>query len=82
MGVESNDCFAVGELLGIRTLSVAGVAYMNLANLVKNNQQFDTYTSVYNNTWSYRGKDIYLQQWNTTLQGGILSVSNLNYCLQ
>ena len=75
MGVESSNCFSVGELLGVRTISVGGVAYINLATLVTNNQQFETYTSVYNNTWSYRGKDIYLQHWNTTLEGGILSVS-------
>ena len=75
MGVVKDDCFAIAEMLGIRTISVAGVAYLSLSELMKNSERFESYTSLYNDTWVYRGRDIYLQHWNTTLQGGIISVS-------
>ena len=75
MGVDSEDRLYVGELLGIRTVSVAPVAYRALADTMKNTEQFESYTAIFNNSWTYRGKDIYLEHWDTTLRGGIISVS-------
>ena len=75
MGVDKDDCLLVGKYLGIRTVALAPVAFKSLAVTLENGRQFESYTALYNSSWSYRGEDIFLQKWNVTLHGGIISVS-------
>ena len=58
MGVAKDDCFAIAEMLGVRTISVAGVALLSLSQLLKNLEQIEAYTPLYNDTWVYKWRDL------------------------
>ncbi|KAL4224356.1 hypothetical protein ACF0H5_017810 [Mactra antiquata] len=73
MGARSEDCLFIGELLGIRTFSFAVVAYPKLGTVVQNGLKFREYISEGdNNTWTQVGKDIFLDNRNETLVGGVM----------
>ena len=74
MGVDKEDCLLVGQYLGIRTVALAPVAFKSLALTMENGKQFEAYTALHNSSWSYIGDDIFLENWNVTLQGGMISV--------
>ncbi|XP_052230287.1 solute carrier family 28 member 3-like [Dreissena polymorpha] len=73
MGVRSSDCLFVGELLGVRTFSFAVVAYPKLGPIMVNGRAFRAYVAGgVNNTWSYVGRNIVLDNLNQTLTGGVI----------
>ncbi|WAR01097.1 S28A3-like protein [Mya arenaria] len=73
MGTRVDDCLFVGQLLGIRTFSLAVVAYPKLGPIMLNGQDFREYVAASpNNTWSWVGNDLLLHETNTTLVGGVI----------
>ncbi|XP_052798136.1 solute carrier family 28 member 3-like [Mya arenaria] len=73
MGARHEDCLFLGQLFGVRTFSLAIVAYPKLGPIIVNGGKFRDYVAGgINNTWSYVGNDILLEKTNTTLIGGIL----------
>lgn len=76
MGARPEDCLLVGNLLGIKTLSNSGVAYIYLSKIIDNSETFADYTAIENNTWRYIPEGIMLDNINVTLEGGIMSVSS------
>ena len=79
MGVDNSDCRKVAELIGFKVFINEFVAYTELGKLITNSETFGDYIEKYpgDNTWNYVGDDIYLHRTNTTLEGGILSVSKI-----
>lgn len=75
MGVGPEDCRKVAELIGYKTFINEFVAFTELGVLIENTETFDAY----NGTWTEINDDIYLQDSNQTLVGGVLMVSVL-YC--
>lgn len=77
MGAEVKDCRKIAELIGIKTFTTEFIAFKRLAVLIGNKKTFRNYTSNFNMTtdWMYSNEDIVLVHGNTTLIGGILSVS-------
>ena len=76
MGVDSENCRKVAELIGIKTFLNEFIAYTTLGELVENRVKFEEYTTMYNTTdsWHYRENDIFLKYWNETLTGGVMTV--------
>ncbi|KAL4224165.1 hypothetical protein ACF0H5_017618 [Mactra antiquata] len=73
MGARSDDCLFIGELLGIRSFSLAVVAYPKLGPVIQNGIVFREYISgSINNTWTVIGNDIFLDNLNKTLIGGVI----------
>ena len=72
MGVDAEDCRKVGELIGFKTFLNEFVAYTNLATLISNKEVLNAYT---NDNWYKINDNIFLPDTNTTLIGGIISVS-------
>ncbi|XP_053375871.1 solute carrier family 28 member 3-like isoform X2 [Mercenaria mercenaria] len=73
MGAKSEDCLFIGELLGIRTFSLAIVAYPKLGPIMKNGVAYRDYIgNSVNNTWTAVGNDIFLDNLNHTLVGGVI----------
>ncbi|XP_045171660.2 solute carrier family 28 member 3-like isoform X1 [Mercenaria mercenaria] len=73
MGARAEDCLFIGELLGIRTFSLAVVAYPKLGPIIQNGLKFRQYVAEgVNNTWTKVGNDIFLDNLNHTLVGGIM----------
>ncbi|KAL4223564.1 hypothetical protein ACF0H5_017034 [Mactra antiquata] len=73
MGAEAEDCLFIGKLLGVRTFSLAIIAFPKLGPIIQNGQQFRKYTAAsVNNTWTKVGDDIFLDNLNTTLVGGVI----------
>ena len=71
MGVELADCRPVAQLIGIKTFFNEFIAYERLSQFILNSRTLDSY----NGTISYTKDDIYLVDTNTTLVGGVMSVS-------
>ncbi|XP_060561577.1 solute carrier family 28 member 3-like [Ruditapes philippinarum] len=73
MGARPEDCLFIGELLGIRTFSLAIVAYPKLGPIMKNGVAYRSYIAEsVNNTWTAVGNDIVLDKLNQTLVGGVI----------
>lgn len=70
MGVPSQDCGTVAELIGTKIILNEFVAYTELGVLIENSNIFKTY----NGTCTYVHSDIYLKDTNQTLVGGVLTV--------
>jgi hypothetical protein len=78
MGVDVEDCLRAGEMLGIRSISLAGISYQQLGKLIENRKTLNDYMTAFNETITYnRDSDIFLQNWNKTLSGGVFSVCGL-----
>lgn len=77
MGVDSENCRKVAELIGIKTFLNEFIAYTTLGELVDNRLKFEQYTTLYNTTdsWLHIEGDIFLKHWNETLVGGFMTVS-------
>jgi len=93
MGVDSQDCFKVGELIGIKTFINEFVAYLDLSIYINNVKNITWYEGLTNSTnltfwgadsnnltgkWEHRNGDIFLYDLNVTLEKGILTVSPPN----
>lgn len=73
IGARSEDCLFIGELLGIRTFSLAVVAFPKLGPIMQNGMAYRRYIAEsVNNTVTYVGKDIVLDNLNKTLIGGVI----------
>lgn len=73
MGARSEDCLFIGELLGVRTFSLAVVAFPKLGPIIQNGIAYRQYISEgVNNTVTYMGNDILLDKLNRTLVGGVI----------
>lgn len=80
MGVDEADCLRAGEMLGIRTITSAGLSYIDLGKLIHNRKLLAAYSETFNETLTYtRDSDIVLPHWNQTLVRGIFSVIVRNY---
>lgn len=71
MGIHTDDCRKVAELVGIKVFINEMVAYTDLNVLIDNTAMFHKY----NSTWTAINDDIILDDWNVTLVGGVLQVS-------
>lgn len=77
MGVDVEDCLRAGEMLGIRSISLAGISYQQLGKLIENRKTLNDYMTAFNETITFnRDSDIFLQNWNKTLSGGVFSESS------
>ena len=76
MGVDSENCRKVAELIGIKTFLNEFIAYTTLGELVENRVKFEEYKGLYNTTdsWHFMEDDIVLKYWNETLTGGVMTV--------
>ena len=63
----------MARLLGVRALTNAGLAYIDMGKYINNKEQLTSYELLYNDT-TPAGDDLFLPQWNTTLSGGVLQV--------
>ncbi|XP_076439690.1 solute carrier family 28 member 3-like isoform X2 [Babylonia areolata] len=75
MGVDSEDCRRVAQLIGYKVFSNEFVAYTELGHLLDNRDTLHNYTTTFgaNTTILYDDLDIILPRWNSTrLHGGVL----------
>ena len=70
MGVPTEDCGTVAQLIGTKIILNEFVAFTDLGVLIANSNTFNQY----NGTCYYINSDIYLQDTNQTLVGGVLQV--------
>jgi len=70
MGVSSDDCRQMAELVGVKIFINEFVAYNELSVLIANSHTFRDY----NGTWTRLNDDILLHDSNITLVGGVLRV--------
>ena len=70
MGVAQDDCRQVAELIGVKTFINEFVAYTQLSVIIENSKTFESY----NGSYVYILDDIYLQDANVTLVGGVMEV--------
>lgn len=75
MGIETDDCRKVAELIGIKTFTNEFIAYGKLKDLIANDKSLTNYTNFYNTTdWYWRKGDIILpQDGDAILTGGVIS---------
>ncbi|KAK3103459.1 hypothetical protein FSP39_019420 [Pinctada imbricata] len=73
MGVPKEDCPEVGRFLGVRALTNAGIAYIQMGKYLDNKEQLTIYESSFNDSILMNNGDIFLPNWNTTLENGILT---------
>ena len=74
MGIELPDCLRMSAFLGLRSITNPGIAFIPLANIIKNRNVFEEYSQSYNDSYWIK-QDMILPQWNQTLTGGVFSVS-------
>ncbi|GFS11740.1 solute carrier family 28 member 3-like [Elysia marginata] len=76
MGIEPNDCFRSGMLLGYRLVVNNLVAFLKLAEMHHNRDMYQEYMHATNWTGPVLNSDtdIILQAWNKTLRSGFISV--------
>ncbi|XP_060085849.1 uncharacterized transporter HI_0519-like [Ylistrum balloti] len=73
MGVDSVDCLKVAELMGVRIFATLFLSYIQLAKYFSNKEQYNEYLALYNYTVLTSSGDIFLPNWNTTLENGVLT---------
>ncbi|XP_033762081.1 uncharacterized transporter HI_0519-like [Pecten maximus] len=73
MGIDAVDCLKVAEMFGVRMFATLFLSYIQLAKYFKNKDKYNEYTALYNNTVLASSGDIFLPNWNTTLENGILT---------
>ncbi|KAK3764956.1 hypothetical protein RRG08_045758 [Elysia crispata] len=76
MGIEPNDCFRSGMLLGYRLAITNLVAFLKLSEMHQNRDVYLEYMQATNGTGPviHQYTDIILQNWNQTLKSGFISV--------
>ncbi|ESO86274.1 hypothetical protein LOTGIDRAFT_129447 [Lottia gigantea] len=67
MGVDLVDCRGVAKLIGYKLVGTNGLAFIMLGKLRENKELYLEYSLGANRTWHYKGDDIILDSWNTTL---------------
>ena len=76
MGTDPSDCRILGSLLGVKLFGTPIMSYTELGAIRENRLKLEEYTTLYPNaTWAWQGEDILLQFTNSTLVGGVISVS-------
>lgn len=74
MGVDTGDCRAVAELIGVKTFTNEFIAYGNLRDLIKNRKDLTNYTDFYNTTdWFWDKGNVVLNITGQVLTKGIIS---------
>lgn len=72
MGVDVDDCFIVGRLLGTKLFATEFIAFLDLGKLVRNRHELTQYNGTLIHDVS---GNIFLEATNSTLIGGVISVS-------
>ncbi|XP_067649042.1 solute carrier family 28 member 3-like [Haliotis asinina] len=72
MGLASQDCGKMGELLGMKIFGTSSISFAQLGILRGNRIQLLDYVATHNDTWHWQGSDVILEATNQTLLGGIL----------
>ena len=79
MGVETEDCRRVAELIGVKTFINEFVAYTELSKYIHNRENLTWYegynSTLFNSTWHYDGDNIEYDHMNITPNKGVLHVS-------
>ncbi|XP_060085848.1 solute carrier family 28 member 3-like [Ylistrum balloti] len=73
MGIDAVDCLKVAEMLGVRMFATLALSYIQLGVYFDNKEKYNEYSALYNNTVLTPGGDIFLPNWNATLENGILT---------
>ncbi|XP_021350783.1 solute carrier family 28 member 3-like isoform X2 [Mizuhopecten yessoensis] len=73
MGIDAIDCLKVAEMLGVRMFATLILSYIRMGKYLSNKEKYNEYTAIYNNTVLTASDDIFLPNWNTTLENGILT---------
>ncbi|XP_076461961.1 solute carrier family 28 member 3-like [Babylonia areolata] len=73
MGFDPVDCLKAAYLLGLKILTMTLLSFMELGKLITNEETLKNYVSMYNQSWTHVGDDIFLEATNTTLVGGVIS---------
>ncbi|XP_060085850.1 uncharacterized transporter YutK-like [Ylistrum balloti] len=73
MGIDAVDCLKVAEMLGVRMFATVALSYIQMGKYFSNKEQYNQYTALYNNTVTTSSGDIFLPNWNATLENGILT---------
>lgn len=78
MGVDTQDCRRVAQLIGYKTFTNEFVAYIEMGKLLDNGKVYSNYTATFgpDAPIEHNGLDVTLTQWGTVLIGGFLTVSN------
>ncbi|XP_074647345.1 solute carrier family 28 member 3-like [Tubulanus polymorphus] len=75
MGVDFTDCRSVAKLIGVKTFLNEFIAYTDLKVLISNREMMESYEAQGLSSLTYKGDDIFLDAWNSTLlKGGYMSV--------
>ncbi|XP_071101865.1 solute carrier family 28 member 3-like [Haliotis cracherodii] len=72
MGVATQDCGKMGEMLGVKIFGTPIISYTELGRLRENRYQLLDYVTKNNQTWHWQGSDVILEGTNQTLLGGIM----------
>uniref|UniRef100_A0A0B7BBT3 Sodium/nucleoside cotransporter n=1 Tax=Arion vulgaris TaxID=1028688 RepID=A0A0B7BBT3_9EUPU len=72
MGTHPDDCGAVGSLIGLKLMATPFVAYADLGKMIQNRHVLEEYTATTNGSWHWAGRDIILDDYNTTLSLGVM----------
>ncbi|XP_048246903.1 solute carrier family 28 member 3-like [Haliotis rufescens] len=72
MGVATQDCGKMGELLGIKIFGTSTISFSQLGILRRNRQELLDYVTTHNDTWHWQGSDVILEATNQTLLYGIV----------
>ncbi|CAG5124785.1 unnamed protein product, partial [Candidula unifasciata] len=74
MGTHPDDCGTVGSLIGLKLMATPFVAYADLGQMIANRHVFEDYVKETNGTgtWYWAGRDIILEETNTTLPLGFM----------
>ncbi|XP_046331333.2 solute carrier family 28 member 3-like isoform X2 [Haliotis rufescens] len=72
MGVATQDCGKMGEMLGVKIFGTSTISFTELGILRRNRFQLLDYVTTHNDTWHWQGSDVILEATNQTLLGGIM----------
>ncbi|XP_021350798.1 uncharacterized protein LOC110448730 [Mizuhopecten yessoensis] len=73
MGIDAIDCLKVAEMLGVRMFATVALGYLQMGTYFTNKEKYNEYNEIYNNTVLTSSGDIFLPNWNLTLENGILT---------
>ncbi|XP_025093354.1 solute carrier family 28 member 3-like [Pomacea canaliculata] len=75
MGVDTQDCRRVAQLIGYKTFTNEFVAYIEMGKLLDNGKVYSNYTATFgpDAPIEHNGLDVTLTQWGTVLIGGFLT---------
>ncbi|XP_045168651.2 solute carrier family 28 member 3-like [Mercenaria mercenaria] len=74
MGVDTDDCRKVAELVGVKTFTNEFIAYSSLKVLIQNKKDLNNYTDFFNTTdWYWQKDNVVLNMTGQVLEGGFIS---------